>query len=127
MSDQKEYDNELQGFLGHENNSVVHRKGSITIKNEKKYFAIVESANDKGELKYELMMSVGLIHTNSEEEKRKPTLVVGKKRVNGDHTPVAVLELTNQLIKKKCRFSDNFVNARPLTYLKDALRSYLRG
>lgn len=85
MSDQKEYDNELQGFLGHENNSVVHRKGSITIKNEKKYFAIVESANDKGELKYELMMSVGLIHTNSEEEKRKPTSpdIGGKVTIDG--------------------------------------------
>ena len=73
MSNEKEYDNELQGFLWHENNAVIHRKGSLTINGEKKYVAIVESKNDKGDSKYELMMSVGLVHTNSEENKMKET------------------------------------------------------
>mgnify|MGYP003637263714 FL=1 len=43
MSDQKEYDNELKGFMWHENDSTIHRKGSITINGQKKYSAIVES------------------------------------------------------------------------------------
>ena len=61
MSDQKEYDNELKGFMWHENDSTIHRKGSITINGQKKYSAIVESTNDKGEKKHELMVSVGLL------------------------------------------------------------------
>jgi len=85
MNDQKEYDNELQGFLWYENNAVIHRKGSLTINGEKKYVAIVESKNDKGDSKYELMMSVGLVHTNTEEEKMKPTSpdIGGKVTIDG--------------------------------------------
>ena len=37
MSDQKEYDNELKGFMWHEKDATSHRKGSITINGQKKY------------------------------------------------------------------------------------------
>jgi len=85
MSEGKEWDNELQGYLWHENNAVIHRKGSININGEKKYVAIVESKNDKDEPKYELMVSVGLVHANSEEEKYKPTSpdIGGKVTIDG--------------------------------------------
>ena len=85
MSDQIEYDNELQGFLWHENKCVIHRKGTLTINGEKKYVAIVESKNDRDESKFELMMSVGLVHPNSEEEKMKPTSpdIGGKVTIDG--------------------------------------------
>jgi|TARA_R110000744_G_scaffold122384_5_gene227396 hypothetical protein len=85
MSDQKEYDNELKGFMWHENDSTIHRKGSITINGQKKYSAIVESTNDKGEKKHELMVSVGLLHVNSEDQKKSESSpdIGGKITIDG--------------------------------------------
>ena len=65
----KEFDNELKGYLWHENDCEVHRKGSITINGKKRYFAVAESKNDKGEPKFELLMSVGLLYANSAVDK----------------------------------------------------------
>ena len=74
----KEYDDELQGYLWHENDSVIHRKGSFTIEGKKYYGAIVESKNNKGDSKYEFMMSLGLIHLNEEKLNPKSPDMGGK-------------------------------------------------
>ena len=69
---EKQYDNEKTGYLWHESGSKVLRKGSLTLDGKKHYVAIVESANDKGESKYEFMVSTGLLHLNDEESKLSP-------------------------------------------------------
>ena len=66
---EKQYDNEKTGFLWHETNSTVMRKGSLTLDGKKHYVAIIESYNDRGEPKYEFMMSAGLLHVNQQHEK----------------------------------------------------------
>jgi hypothetical protein len=67
---EKQYDNEKTGFLWHENgNSRVMRKGTLTLDGKKHYVAIIESHNDRGQPKYEFMVSAGLLHINQEHEK----------------------------------------------------------
>ncbi len=66
---EQQYDNEKTGFLWHETNSTVMRKGSLTLDGKKHYVAIIESYNDRGEPKYEFMMSAGLLHVNQQHEK----------------------------------------------------------
>jgi len=67
---EQQYDNEKTGFLWHENgNSSVMRKGTLTLDGKKHYVAIIESHNDRGEPKYEFMVSAGLLHINKEHEK----------------------------------------------------------
>ena len=66
---EQQYDNEKTGFLWHETNSTVMRKGSLTLDGKKHYVAIIESYNDRGESKYEFMMSAGLLHVNQQHEK----------------------------------------------------------
>ena len=65
----KQYDNEKTGFLWHETNSKVMRKGTLTLDGKKHYVAIVESHNSDGQPKYEFMVSAGLLHINQEHEK----------------------------------------------------------
>lgn len=65
----KQYDNEKTGFLWHETDSTVMRKGTLTLDGKKHYVAIVESHNSDGQPKYEFMMSLGLLHINQEHEK----------------------------------------------------------
>ena len=65
----KQYDNEKTGFLWHETDSRVMRKGTLTLDGKKHYVAIVESHNSEGKPKYEFMMSLGLLHINQEHEK----------------------------------------------------------
>jgi hypothetical protein len=67
--EKQQYDNEKTGFLWHETNSTVMRKGSLTLNGKKHYVAIIESYNDRGEPKYEFMMSAGLLHVNQQHEK----------------------------------------------------------
>ena len=55
--------------MWHETNSTVMRKGSLTLDGKKYYVAIIESYNDRGEPKYEFMMSAGLLHINKQHEK----------------------------------------------------------
>jgi len=65
----KQYDNEKTGFLWHETDSTVMRKGTLTLDGKKHYVAIVESHNSDGQPKYEFMVSAGLLHINQEHEK----------------------------------------------------------
>ena len=67
--EKQQYDNEKTGFLWHETDSNVMRKGSLTLNGKKHYVAIIESYNDRGEPKYEFMMSAGLLHINKQHEK----------------------------------------------------------
>ena len=66
---EKQYDNEKTGFLWHETDSRVMRKGTLTLDGKKHYVAIVESHNSEGQPKYEFMVSAGLLHINQEHEK----------------------------------------------------------
>ena len=66
---EKQYDNEKTGFLWHETDSRVMRKGTLTLDGKKHYVAIVESHNSDGQPKYEFMVSAGLLHINQEHEK----------------------------------------------------------
>ena len=79
----KQYDDEKKGFLWHENNSVIERKGSFTIDGKKYYGAIIKSHNDKGEYKYEFMASLGLLHLNEEKRSDKSPDMGGKVTLNG--------------------------------------------
>ena len=74
-----EYDDELSGYLWHENDATVERKGSFTIDGVKYYGAIIKSYNNKGDSKYEFVMSTGLLHLN---ESGNPQLG-GKVTING--------------------------------------------
>ena len=102
----KQYDKELKGFLWHETGSTVIRKGTMQINGEEIYSAIVKT-KVKGEDKYELMVSAGLLHLNEEKKsERSPDiggpitwnnvqykLVVGKKyQIKAMNTLLLVLE-----------------------------------
>ena len=67
--EKQQNDNEKTGYMWHETNSTVMRKGSLTLDGKKYYVAIIESYNDRGEPKYEFMMSAGLLHVNQQHEK----------------------------------------------------------
>tara|TARA_R110002020_G_scaffold253923_6_gene467568 strand:- start:5244 stop:5627 length:384 start_codon:yes stop_codon:yes gene_type:complete len=67
-----DYDNNMKGYLWHESDSKVLRKGTMTIDNKKYYTAIVESTNNEGKKKLECLVSVGLLHINAPEDKRNP-------------------------------------------------------
>ena len=68
---------ELEGYLWHESESKVIRKGSVLLKkadspsekDEKIYTAIVKTTVN-GEPKYEYMISAGLLYVNDESEKQ---------------------------------------------------------
>ena len=74
MSEEKKYEQkEKSGALWVDNNAQILRKGSILWKSaspdndgkdEKRYFALVESENNHGKKKLELLMSVGLVFVN---------------------------------------------------------------
>mgnify|MGYP003150154563 CR=1 FL=1 len=67
----KQKDKELRGYLWHETGSTILRKGNLQIEGEELYSAIIKSKNKKGEDKYELMISVGLLHLNTEKKSDK--------------------------------------------------------
>jgi len=77
MSDKK-YDDEGRGYLWHENDAVIDRKGSWTLDGKKEYGAIVKSFNAQGEPKYEAMVSIGLLHINSDKKSDKSPDIGGK-------------------------------------------------
>ena len=72
-------DNEKRGYLWHENNATIERKGTFTLNGVKRYGAIVKSFNSDGEPKYEFMMSCGLLHLNSGNKKNERTPDMGGK------------------------------------------------
>lgn len=79
----KQYDDEKKGYLWHENDAVIERKGSFVINGEKKYGAIVKSFNAQKEPKYEMMMSIGLLHLNTDKQSDKTPDMGGKVTVDG--------------------------------------------
>lgn len=60
------------GSLWHESNVTVVRKGTIKFGDDMKYCSILKFEDKNGDEKYELAVSVGLLHYNSPEEKRTP-------------------------------------------------------
>lgn len=83
MSD-KNYDNELKGALWHENKSDVIKRGNVTIDGQKKYWVLIKSENDKGDSKYEIAFSAGLVFPKTAEEKLKPTSPDVNGKINHD-------------------------------------------
>lgn len=79
----RQYDDEKKGYLWHENDAVIERKGSFVINGEKKYGAIVKSFNAQNEPKYEMMMSIGLLHLNTDKQSDKTPDMGGKVTVDG--------------------------------------------
>lgn len=61
------------GSLWSENNCKVVRKGKIKFGNDEKYCSIIKYEDKEGNEKYELAISVGLLHYNAPEDKYKPT------------------------------------------------------
>jgi len=78
----RQYDDEKKGYLWHENDATIERKGSFVINGEKKYGAIVKSFNAQGEPKYEFMMSTGLLHLNAEKQSEKTPDMGGKVTID---------------------------------------------
>ena len=76
--DDKKYDDGGKGYLWHENDAVIERKGSWTLNGKKEYGAIVKSFNAKGEPKYEAMVSIGLLHMNTEKKSDRSPDIGGK-------------------------------------------------
>ena len=83
MPEDRKYDDEKRGFFRHENNAEVLRKGSFTIDGKKYYGAIIKSENNKGETKYEFLMSLGLLHLNEDKLTEKSPDMGGKIRFEG--------------------------------------------
>lgn len=83
MIDDKQYDDEKKGYLWHENNSKIERKGSFMINGIKRYGAIVKSENAQGEPKYEMMMSIGLLHLNADKTNERTPDMGGKVTIDG--------------------------------------------
>ena len=80
---QKEYDNELTGYLWHETGSSVMRKGTVQVKGQKRYAAIIKSTNNVGEEKYELMISAGLLHVNAVKTSDRSPDIGGTVTIDG--------------------------------------------
>ena len=83
MTDDKQYDDEKKGYLWHENDATIERKGSFVINGEKKYGAIVKSFGKQGEAKYEMMMSIGLLHLNADKTNSRTPDIGGKVTIDG--------------------------------------------
>jgi len=79
----KQYDDEKKGYLWHENDATIERKGSFVINGEKKYGAIVKSFSKQGQPKYEMMMSIGLMHLNSDKTNERTPDMGGKVTIDG--------------------------------------------
>ena len=79
----KQYDDEKKGYLWHENDATIERKGSFVINGEKKYGAIVKSFSKQGQPKYEMMMSICLMHLNSDKTNERTPDMGGKVTIDG--------------------------------------------
>lgn len=83
QSDEKQYDREKKGYLWHEVDSTVERKGNFTIDGQTYYGAILKSLNNEGEAKYEFVMSLGRIYLNEEKMNERSPDMGGKITHNG--------------------------------------------
>ena len=77
-----EYEKEKRGYLWHENNSTIERKGTFQIDGKKYYGAIVKSHNNEGQPKYEFMASLGLMYLKDEKKSEKSPDMSGKVNLN---------------------------------------------
>lgn len=59
----------LKGAMWTESKSHIHWRGYMMVDGEKKYCVIIKSENDKGQEKYELAFSAGLIFVSDEDSK----------------------------------------------------------
>jgi len=73
MNDKKYEKKPNTGSLWHEENVKCIRKGGIRFGNEEKYASILEFQDREGNLKHELVISVGLLHYNPPENKLSDT------------------------------------------------------
>jgi len=69
-----EYEKEKRGYLWHENNSTIERKGTFQVDGVKYYGAIVKSHNNEGEPKYEFMVSLGLMRLKEKKNEKSPDM-----------------------------------------------------
>lgn len=71
MNDNKfDFNEDLKGSMWPDSAEIL-RKGSINLNGKKTYCAIVKSKNNKGQSKYELMVSCGLLFANDETQKAR--------------------------------------------------------
>lgn len=84
MSDEKKYDDEGSGYLWHENDATIERKGSFVLNGKKEYGALVKSFNNKNEVKYEFLVSLGLMHINTDKKSERSPDMGGKITFNGE-------------------------------------------
>lgn len=80
---EKKQENEKTGYLWHEINSSVERKGAFTINGRKYYGAIIKSHNNDNKPKYEFMVSTGLLHLNEDKQTDNSPDMGGKVTING--------------------------------------------
>ncbi len=84
---------EKSGSLWIDNNAEILRKGSVLWelatennnleKDEKRYFTIIESENNKGEKKLEVAMSIGLVYVNDKKFSENSPDLSGNVTVDG--------------------------------------------
>ena len=79
----KEYDNEKKGYLWHETDSEIVRKGTVTVEGDKYYCGIIERTHS-GEKKYEFFISAGLLHPNHEKLNENSPDMSGMVTINGN-------------------------------------------
>lgn len=73
------------GSLWHDNQTQIVRKGKVNIEDHERYASVIRFTDTQGNEKYELAISVGLLHVNPPETKRKPESpdISGKISFNG--------------------------------------------
>tara|TARA_R100000655_G_scaffold77938_1_gene117303 strand:+ start:31509 stop:31862 length:354 start_codon:yes stop_codon:yes gene_type:complete len=77
------YQKEKKGRMWPETEAKVIRKGSLMLQGKKRYVAILKTFIN-GEHKYELMMSVGLLHTQEEKLSPKSPDIKGPVTIDGE-------------------------------------------
>lgn len=92
MSEEKKFEQkEKSGALWVDNNAQILRKGSMlwkiadgnTNKDEKRYFSLIESENNLGQKKLELVMSVGLVFVNEQKFSEDSPDISGNVTIDG--------------------------------------------
>ena len=92
----KKYNDELIGYLWHDNDSTILKKGSFTINGKKEYGAMIKSFNNKNEVKYEFLVSLGLIHMNIDKKSEKSPDMGGRITFNGSSYKLGCWEKETQ-------------------------------
>jgi hypothetical protein len=74
------FDKDGNGTLWADDAEII-RKGSFNWEGEKRYGAIVKSKNNQGKEKYEFMVSVGLLFTNTDKTSPRAPDISGRLRL----------------------------------------------